>query len=140
MSPMKLLEHILRIVLAGDLSFRFASNPALISFLKISYPNIRPPTRQALASSLMDGATEAKFRLQEYFGTIDAKVSLAIDGWNSRDNRDFLGTSPSVSGEMIFLESGTAPPDTFRYRMYRAIQSATTRNHFARYNLFLTMI
>jgi hypothetical protein len=91
MSQEKLIDHVLRIIIAGDLSFRHASNLALVRFLKIAFPNLIPPTRQAISKRLVDGAANARNSLKEYFTKLESRVSLAVDGWNSRSNKDFLG-------------------------------------------------
>jgi hypothetical protein len=103
MSQEKLIDHVLRIVIAGDLSFRHASNSALVRTLKIAFPNLIPPTRQAIAKHLMEGATNARNSLKEYFATLESRVSLALDGWNTRSNKDFLGKVPfeHVTGNVI---------------------------------------
>jgi len=95
MSHATLVEFVLNIIIAGDISFSFAENPAFVKLLRVCFPNLPPPSRHAVAARLMQDAAMAKDELKEYFTGLDAKVSLALDGWNSRNNRDFLGTVPS---------------------------------------------
>jgi hypothetical protein len=115
MSRSQLAEQILRIVIVGDLSFNFAENPALHAFLKISYPNIQRPTRKMIALRLSDQANEAKVHLRDYFATHDGKVSLALDGWNSRNNKDFIGTVPNgwCIGISTLRNGKIRSPDTY---------------------------
>jgi hypothetical protein len=94
MSNDRLKDHVLRIITAGDLPFSFAENPEFVRFVKISYPNLDPPTRESVAEHLSKQASAAKEKLKDYFGAFNGKVSLALDGWNSRNNKDFLGTFP----------------------------------------------
>jgi hypothetical protein len=96
MSNDRLKDHVLRIIIAGDLPFSFAENPEFMRFVKISYPNLDPPTRETVTQHLSKQASLAKDNLKDYFRTFDGKVSLALDGWNSRANKDFLGTSPCL--------------------------------------------
>jgi hypothetical protein len=91
MSPQSLLDHVLRIIIAGDLSFRFASNIPFVEFVKICYPNLQPPSRFAIANRLTTSAQEMKYTLAAYFMGLNAKVSIALDSWNSRNNKDYLG-------------------------------------------------
>jgi hypothetical protein len=91
MTPAKLTEYVLRIIIAGDLSLSFAQNPALRMFLKISHPALPAPTRLGVTKYLMNAASDAKIKLCTEFEKLDSKVSLALDCWNSCNNKDFLG-------------------------------------------------
>jgi hypothetical protein len=95
MTRVTLCEYVLRIVIASDLPFHFAENPGFRRFLQVSFPQIPRPTRKMIAMQLEDRAEEAKVRLRELFAGHTGKISLALDGWNSRNNKDFLGIRPS---------------------------------------------
>jgi hypothetical protein len=97
MTRATLCEHVLRIVIAGDLPFNFAENPGFRKLLQVSYPLIPRPTRKMIAMQLEDRAEEAKMRLRELFAGHKGKISLALDGWNSRNNKDFLGMPSSLA-------------------------------------------
>jgi hypothetical protein len=60
----------------------------------VAFPQIQRPTRQMIALCLSDGAETARISLREYFHEHQGKISLALDGWNSRNNKDFLGICP----------------------------------------------
>ena len=95
MTRSNLCDLVLRIIIAGDLPFRFAENPALLNFLKISYPQIQRPTERMIAMHFSDEAEACRMTLRDLFAEHTGKFSLALDGWNSRDNKDFLGICPS---------------------------------------------
>ena len=63
MTHVTLCEHVLRIVIAGDLPFNFAENPGFRKLLQVSYPLIPRPARNMIAMQLEDRAEEAKMRL-----------------------------------------------------------------------------
>ena len=88
-------EHVLCIIIAGDLPFNFVENPGFRKLLQVSYPLIPRPARNMIAMQLEDRAEEAKMRLSKIFAGHKGKISLALDGWNSHNNKDFLGMPSS---------------------------------------------
>jgi hypothetical protein len=92
MTQSRLVDHVLAIIISGNLSFQFAEDPQLGALLKVAFPSLKRPTRQAIAARLKQVANQTRTKLRGTFGNLDSKVSLALDCWNSRNNHDFLGT------------------------------------------------
>ena len=87
----RLAEQVLRIIIAGNLSFLHSENPEFIAFVKHAYPHLRLPNRRAVSNLLTQKAKEAKDELRKRFAKIESRVSFAIDAWRSRGNVEFLG-------------------------------------------------
>jgi hypothetical protein len=93
MNMESLEEQVLQIIIEGDLSFNHAHNNGLIRFVKTAYPKLSPPTAKRVKDCLTKEAAATKEHLKDYFSHLNAKVSIAMDGWNSRNGIDYLGTS-----------------------------------------------
>jgi hypothetical protein len=109
MTRTTLCEYVLRIVIASDLPFHFVKNPAFHRLLQIAFPQIQRPTRKMIAMQFSNRCEEGKIGLRELFAAHPSKISLALDGWNSRNNKDFLGICPSQemyrdSGRFVVLQ------------------------------------
>ena len=114
MTPHRLTESVLALIISGNLSFRFAEDPMFRKLLKTAFPTIDLPTREGVTNRLTQAVSDTKTALRETFQALDSKVSLVADGWNSRGNRDFIGTHPIVMGCLCFLVSWGHLPLHFR--------------------------
>ena len=92
MTSAKLCEQVLRIIVAGNLSFSFAENPEFIALLQHAYPDCNIPNRRSVAKALKKAAKEERVALRDELTTNDSKVSVALDAWTSNNNIAFLGT------------------------------------------------
>jgi len=98
MSKDRLKERVLRIIIAGNLSFSFAENPEFVDLLKDAYPDMTAPTRKTVVDYLHAKATLTKAELRELLSKLNSRVSLALDVWVTRTGLAFLGTtSPGTS-------------------------------------------
>jgi len=92
MTSDRLTKMILDIIVIGNLSFRFAENPALIKLLEEAYPRLGHPTRNGVSERLHREAELTMIGKKERFAAIDSKVSIATDAWHSKvGNMEFLG-------------------------------------------------
>ena len=91
MTNNRLAEQVLRIIIAGNLSFLHTENPEFVTFVKHAYPHLTLPNRRAVSNLLTQKAKEAKEALRKRFAEIDSRVSFAIDAWRSRGITEFLG-------------------------------------------------
>jgi hypothetical protein len=103
MTPSLLVDHVLAMIISGNLSFRFAEDPFLRRLLKIAFPKLSLPNRRSIARRLTESAQTTRKRLQRLLEDLDCLVSLVLDGWNSRNNRDFLGMHSLRSGPMLIV-------------------------------------
>jgi len=121
MSRDRLKERILRIIIAGNLSFSLAENPEFIDLLNDAYPDCPIPTRKTVVDYLHAKATLTKAELRELLAKLDSRVSLALDIWVTRTGLAFLGTtSPGTSllGDFhcnVKVNPDVADPSTSRY-------------------------
>lgn len=90
----KLIKQVLRIIVAGNLSFSFVENPEFVVLLQHAYPSCNYPNRRSVAKALKKNAKAEKISLKEELAQNDSKISLALDGWTSSNNMAFLGMSP----------------------------------------------
>jgi len=91
MTSEKLCERLLRVAVAGNMSFRAATNPELIKLLSEGWPDTDMPNRKALKSCLMKLAVNGKSDLKERLLLNKSKISIACDGWKSSNNVNFMG-------------------------------------------------
>jgi hypothetical protein len=102
MTNERLTEQVLRIIIAGNLSFSQAENPKLVNLLHDAFPTCKPPSRHAIADRLRTSTFNSKEKLREQLAQLESKVSLCVDAWRSRGNVEFLGMfSFFVTGGMI---------------------------------------
>jgi hypothetical protein len=94
MTSDKLCEQVLRIILAGNLSFSQAENVELVALLRNAYPNVNIPNRRSVTNKLNEQTMMAKEKLKDRLATVESKISLAIDVWSTRTNYSFLGMFP----------------------------------------------
>ena len=73
MSRDRLKERVLRIIIAGNLSFSFAENPEFVDLLKDAYPDMPAPTRKTVVDFLHAKATLTKAELKELISKLDSK-------------------------------------------------------------------
>jgi hypothetical protein len=92
MTSVKLCEQVLRIIVAGNLSFSFAENPEFVALLRHAYPDCNIPNRRSVAKALKKAAKDERVALREEVTTNDSKVNIALDAWTSNNNIAFLGT------------------------------------------------
>ena len=92
MTKEKLCERLLRISIAGNISFRAATNPEMIELLSEAWPEIDMPNRKGLKRCLMKLAVHGKSDLKERLLLNQSNVSIACDGWKSSNNINFMGT------------------------------------------------
>lgn len=97
MTTAKLSEQVLRMIVAGSLSFSFAENPEFVALLKHAYPHCSIPNRRGIVEKLKVNAEVEKKRLKDELECLDSKASLAIDCWSSRNNHAYMGMSPIIS-------------------------------------------
>ena len=100
----KLYEQVLRIILAGNLSFSQVENPELVALLRNAYPDANIPNRGSVVNKLNEQTAMAKEKLKDQLGTVESKISLAMDVWSTRTNYSFLGIFPCN----VILEVGIA--------------------------------
>jgi len=91
MTTEKLTERLLRCAISGNISFKAATNPEIMSLLREAWPNINMPDRRALRKCLMKVATDAEHDLKARLITNESKISLALDCWTSSNNISFMG-------------------------------------------------
>jgi hypothetical protein len=91
MTSEKLCERLLRVAIAGNISFRAATNPELIELLSEAWPEVDMPNRKGLKSCLMKVAGHGKSDLKERLLLNKSKISIACDGWKSSNNINFMG-------------------------------------------------
>ena len=91
MTNNRLAEQVLRIIIAGNLSFLHSENPEFVVLVKHAYPHLTLPNRHAVSNLLTQKAKEAKDELRKRFANLDSHVSFAIDAWHSRGTIEFLG-------------------------------------------------
>jgi len=91
MTSEKLCERLLRVVIAGNMSFRAATNPEMIELLSEAWPDIDMPSRKGLKTCLMKLAVNGKSDLKERLLLNKSKISIACDGWKSSNNINFMG-------------------------------------------------
>jgi hypothetical protein len=92
MTSEKLCERLLRVAIAGNMSFRAATNPEMIELLSEAWPEIDMPNRRGLKNCLMKLAVHGKSDLKERLLLNESKISIACDGWKSSNNINFMGT------------------------------------------------
>jgi len=91
----RLTKMVLDVVVIGNLSFRFAENPAFVKLLDDAYPRCRHPTRNAVSERLHREAELERISKRERLAAIDSKCSIATDAWHSKvGNMEFLGIFP----------------------------------------------
>src|SRR5579859_272715 len=91
----RLTKMVLDVVVIGNLSFRFAENPAFVKLLDDAYPRCRYPTRNAVSERLHREAELERISKRERLAAIDSKCSIATDAWHSKvGNMEFLGIFP----------------------------------------------
>lgn len=98
-----LKEKVLRIIIAGNLSFSHAENPEFVETLKDAYPDCILPSRKTIVELLKTKAEMAKQDLVTKLSHADCKVSLAVDCWTTRNNVAFLGTFQFCNGNTFIL-------------------------------------
>ena len=91
MTSEKLCESLRRVAIAGNISFRAATNPELIELLSEAWPEVNIPNRKGLKSCLMKVAGHGKSDLKERLLLNKSKISIACDGWKSSNNINFMG-------------------------------------------------
>ena len=91
MTSAKLCEQVLRIIVAGNLSFSFAENPEFVALLRHAYPDCNIPNRRSVAKALKKAAKDERVALREELMKNDSKVSIALDAWTSSNTIAFLG-------------------------------------------------
>ena len=91
MTSAKLCEQVLRIIVAGNLSFSFAENPEFVALLRHAYLDCNIPNRRSVAKALKKAAKDERVALREELMNNDSKVSIALDAWTSNNNIAFLG-------------------------------------------------
>jgi hypothetical protein len=91
MTSTKLCEQVLRIIVAGNLSFSFAENPEFVALLRHAYPDCDIPNRRSVAKALKKAAKDERVALREELMKNDSKVSIALDAWTSSNTIAFLG-------------------------------------------------
>lgn len=91
MTSDKLCEQVLRIIVAGNLSFYFAENPEFVALLRHAYPDCNIPNRRSVTKALKKAAKDERIALREELTNNNSKVSLALDAWTSNNNIAFLG-------------------------------------------------
>jgi hypothetical protein len=96
MTTSRLQEQVLRIVIAGNLSFYFAENEEFKVLLKDAYPDCSPPTRKGLVDLLVVKADEARAAIADIVQQLDSKIHLAIDCWTSRMNIGYMSMTPTL--------------------------------------------
>jgi hypothetical protein len=92
MTSEKLCERLLRVAIAGNISFRAATNPELIELLSEAWPQVEMPNRWALKRCLMKEAERGKNDLKSRLLLNRSRISIACDGWKSSNNINFMGT------------------------------------------------
>lgn len=92
MTSVKLCEQVLRIIVAGNLSFSFAENPEFVALLRHAYPDCNIPNRRSVAKALKKAAKDERVALREEMMMNDSKINIALDAWTSNNNIAFLGT------------------------------------------------
>ena len=98
MTSDRLCESVLKLIVAGNLSFRQAENPALQDLLQEAFPSCTLPTQRSVAQRLKSEAQLARGNLRDRLDMVDSKVSLALDAWHSKvGNMEFLGTTSPIS-------------------------------------------
>lgn len=98
----RLCERVLRVIVAGNLSFSQAENPELRSLLAEGFPDCDLPSRRAIADRLKSEAKLARSTLKDRLAEVDSKVSLALDAWHSKvGNMEFLGMHPACNRIVI---------------------------------------
>ena len=108
----RLKERVLRIIIAGNLSFSFAENPEFVDLLNDAYPDMPAPTHKTVVDFLHAKATLTKAELRELLSKLESKVSLALDVWTTRSGLAFLGTtSPWASFVGDFYCNVKVKPD-----------------------------
>jgi len=123
----RLCESVLQVIVAGNLSFHQAENPALQMLLKEGFLSCNLPNRKSVAERLKREAQLARTSLRDRLDLIDSKVSLALDAWHSKvGNMEFLRTL-SLTKWMISAETRKIPFDTD----YLDSCFTYTYNHFA---------
>jgi hypothetical protein len=110
MTSEKLCERLLRIAIAGNMSFQAATNPEMIELLSEAWPEIGMPNRKGLKMCLMTLAAHGKSDLKERLLLNQSKISIACDGWKSSNNINFMGTFLSCIVQCVqkWCFSGTA--------------------------------
>lgn len=99
MTDEKLREQVLRIIVAGNLSFSQAENQELQKLLHHAYPGVAIPNRRSVVACLEENVKEARTRLKKDLADIDSQIHLAIDCWSARgiQHQAFIGTfSPKL--------------------------------------------
>ena len=91
MTSTKLCEQVLRIIVAGNLSFSFTENPEFIALLRHAYLDCDIPNRRSVAKTLKKAARNERVALREELTNNDSKVSVTLDAWTSNNNIAFLG-------------------------------------------------
>ena len=87
----KLCEQVLRIIVAGNLSFSFAENPEFVALLQHAYRDCDIPNRRSVAKALKKAAKDERVALREELTNNDSKFSVTLDAWTSNNNIPFLG-------------------------------------------------
>jgi hypothetical protein len=101
MTKDSLSERLLRVTLAGNISFRAATNPELVSLLSEAWPDIDITNRKELQRTLMKVVKHSKSDLKEKLMTNKSKISIVLDGWKSANKIHFQGDSPDVTGKAL---------------------------------------
>lgn len=100
MTTDRLIKMTLDMIVIGNLSFRFAENPAFVKLLNEAYPRCRHPSRSGVSDRLHKEAELATIGKRERFAAIDSKFSMATDAWHSKvGNMEFLGIFPAICGD-----------------------------------------
>jgi len=118
MSRDRLKERVLRIIVSGNLPLSFADNTELRALLKDAYPDCSPPNRKSAHEYLQSRSDATVADIKAKLAANESKVNLVLDGWTTRSNLSFLGTSPfSVTGYRCLLLIISLHPVTSRYVM-----------------------
>ena len=79
MNSERLKEAVLRIIIAGNLSFSFAELPEFQALLHNAYSNCTPASRKTMMKYLKAKSVLTKLKLKDKLTKNEFKVSLALN-------------------------------------------------------------
>ena len=92
MTSERLREMLLRILVSANLPFSFVENEEFRKMLHEAFSNCQVPRQQIMPDLWSTSAIHAASELRQELVANESRVSLAMDGWTTRNNLAFLGT------------------------------------------------